>query len=120
MSMVADDFKLQTETCDGGVVLLRVGGYLDAHTYERLDQHILKLFSENHHRIVVDLSEVGYISSAGAGVFIAALNEAQEHKGTVVLLNPGSNVREVLDMLGFNQIFTIATDRNTALKAAAG
>ena len=65
--MVADDFKLQTEVCEGGTVLLRLGGYLDAHTYERLDQHIAKLFAENKHRLVVDLSEVSYISSAGAG-----------------------------------------------------
>ena len=68
--------------------------------------------------LVVDLSEVSYISSAGAGVFIAALNDAHEHKGNVVLLSPSSNVREVLEMLGFNQIFSIATERGAAVKAA--
>lgn len=116
--MVADDFKLQTENCDGGVVLLRLGGYLDAHTYERLDQHIAKLYADNKIRLVVDLAEVSYISSAGAGVFIAALNDAHERKGNVVLLNPSSNVREVLEMLGFNQIFHIATEISAAIKAA--
>lgn len=115
--MVADDFKLQSENLDGGVVLVRLGGYLDAHTYERLDQHIAKLFSENKFKILIDLTEVDYVSSAGAGVFIAALNDAHEKKGNVVLLNPSGSVREVLEMLGFNQIFQIETDKTAAIKA---
>ena len=113
--MVTEDFTLQSEDCANGAVLLKLGGYLDAHTYERLDQHIARLFADKHYRLVVDLSQVSYISSAGAGVFIGALTDAQEQKGNVVLLNPSPNVREVLDMLGFNQIFKIAGTLDEAL-----
>ena len=115
--MQADEFKIQTQTCPNGALLLRLGGYLDAHTYERLDQHIARLFAEKHYRLIVDLADVGYISSAGAGVFIGALTDAQDQKGNVVLLNPTPNVREVLEMLGFNQIFNIATTLDDALKS---
>jgi len=115
--MVADDFNLHSEECTGGAVLLKLSGYLDAHTYERLDAHIARLFADKRYRLVVDLSGVNYISSAGAGVFIGALTDAQEQKGNVVLLNPSPNVREVLEMLGFNQIFKIAAGQDEALAA---
>jgi anti-sigma B factor antagonist len=115
--MVADEFRLQTEDCPDGAVLMRLHGYLDAHTYERLDAAIARLFGEQRYRLIVDLSEVSYISSAGAGVFIGALTDAQEHSGNVVLLKPSANVREVLEMLGFNQIFKIVEDEQTALNA---
>lgn len=114
--MQADEFKIQTTTLPNGALLMRLGGYLDAHTYERLDQHIARLFAEKHYRLIVDLADVGYISSAGAGVFIGALTDAQDQKGSVVLLSPTANVREVLEMLGFNQIFTIAVSLEEALK----
>lgn len=113
--MLADDFKIQTENGPSGVTVLRLNGYLDAHTYERLDQHIARLFAEKRYKLVVDLSGVDYISSAGAGVFIGALTDSQEQKGSVVLLNPTANVREVLEMLGFNQIFKFATSLDDAL-----
>lgn len=116
--MVADDLRFDSEQCEDGVILLKLGGYLDAHTFERLDQQIAKLFAANNHKLVVDLSQVDYISSAGAGVFIAALNDAHDRKGNVVLLNPTGNVRDVLDMLGFNQIFKICSDKAEAVKAA--
>ena len=50
-------------------------------------------------------------------MFIGALTDAQEQKGAVVLLNPTTNVREVLEMLGFHQIFKIANTLDEALKA---
>ncbi len=115
--MAAEDFQLQTSDCSNGAVLLQLGGYLDAHTYERLDQHIAGLFAAKRYRLAVDLAGVSYISSAGAGVFIGALTEAQEQHGNVVLLNPSPNVREVLEMLGFNQIFKIAATLDEALAA---
>ncbi len=115
--MLADEFKIQAENCPNGAVLLRLAGYLDAHTYERLDQHIAGLFAAKRYRLIVDLSGVEYISSAGAGVFIGALTDAQDQKGNVVLLNPTTNVRGVLEMLGFNQIFKIVETLDDALKA---
>jgi anti-sigma B factor antagonist len=117
MNMLADEFKIQTDEAPTGALLVKLAGYLDAHTYERLDQHIAGLFAAQRYRLIVDLSGVEYISSAGAGVFIGALTDAQEQKGTVVLLNPTTNVREVLEMLGFHQIFKIANTMDEALKA---
>jgi anti-sigma B factor antagonist len=108
-------FKIEKESAEKGVVIVRLTGYLDAHTFERLEETIGELFGQAKYKIVVDLSQVEYISSAGAGVFIGALSEAHEHKGNIVLMNPTANVREVFDLLGLTQIFQVVDDRGAAL-----
>ena len=114
--MAVEEFKIETQMLpEKSVVLVSLSGYLDAHTFERLEETIAELFTQNKYRIVVDLSEVEYISSAGAGVFIGALSEAHEHKGNIVLMNPTPNVREVFDLLGLTQIFQVVDDKATAL-----
>ena len=113
--MAMEEFKIEKEMTDKGVVVIRLTGYLDAHTFERLEETIADLFAQGRHKIVVDLARVEYISSAGAGVFIGALSEAHEHKGNIVLMNPTANVREVFDLLGLTQIFQVVDDRPAAL-----
>ena len=114
--MAVEEFKIGTETVpDKNVVIVSLSGYLDAHTFERLEETIAELFGKSHYKIVVDLSEVEYISSAGAGVFIGALSEAHEHKGNIVLMNPTANVREVFDLLGLTRHVSLAKDEEEAL-----
>jgi len=116
--MSLEDFTIQIEADEErDLTVIRVAGYLDAHTFEELEEAINDLFGKKKYRIIVDLSKVEYISSAGAGVFIGALSEAQEHDGNIILMNPTSNVREVFDLLGLTQIFQVVEDQSTALAA---
>ncbi|MHC4199524.1 MAG: STAS domain-containing protein [Planctomycetota bacterium] len=111
------DFAISHDTVGGDVDLLKVSGFLDAHTFEQLEEFINNLFSQARFKLIVDLAGVGYISSAGAGVFIAALSESEENGGKIVLLNPTTTVMDVFDLLGLTQIFTVATDRQEAVDA---
>lgn len=110
-------FQILKEKLQNGVVLITVKGFLDAYTYEEFEKTINELFEENQYRIVVDLSELQYISSAGAGVFIGAIGTAQENNGNIVILRPTPNVREVFELLGLSQIFTFKETREEAVNA---
>ena len=113
--MVRDDFTIEKDLLpDKVVVVLRITGYLDAHTHERLEEALADLFAQGHYRLIVDLAKLEYISSAGMGVFIATLSEAQEHGGNIVLMNPTTNVRDVLDLLA-PCVFQVVDDRSAAL-----
>lgn len=111
------DFAITQESLSQEVKLLQVAGYLDAHTFEELEDALGQLHAEGIYKIIVDLSQVDYISSAGAGVFIGKLSESQENGGNIVLLNPTNNVRDVFDLLGLTQIFNVADSREAALAA---
>ncbi len=111
------DFSISHEAIGGDVDLLKVSGFLDAHTFEQLEEAVNHLFAQSRFRLVVDLANVGYLSSAGAGVFIAALSESEENGGRIVLLNPTKGVLDVFDLLGLTQIFSVANDRQEAMAA---
>ena len=114
------DLKLDARDIAGGITMVKARGFLDAHTFEELEDALNKQFDQGHFRIVVDLAELQYISSAGAGVFIGTVGRAQENNGNIVLLNPSPNVKEVLDLLGLTQLFSVVPTQEAALKSFAG
>ena len=111
------DLVIERKQLSNGAVELVLNGYLDAHTFERMESVITDVFTDGSYRLIIDLAGVEYISSAGAGVFIGAHSESRDNGGKVVLLNPSENVKEILDLLGLTSIFTIAEDRQSALAA---
>lgn len=111
------ELKIQSKLVRKDVCVLSLEGFLDAHTFEQLDTTISDLFEKGIYKVVADLKGVEYISSAGAGVFIGSLATAQESGGNIILLSPTPNVREVFDLLGLSQIFTILDNADEAMKA---
>ena len=109
-------FQIGTENLSDGIALVNVEGFLDAHTFEELENTINHLFSAKTYRLIVDLSKVDYISSAGAGVFIGAIGTAQENQGNIILMRPTANVKEVFDLLGLSQLFQFAEEVDAAVK----
>ena len=110
------EFSIGTQRLQGGIALVDVKGYLDAHTFDQLDKAMSDLFREKVFKVIVKLDELDYISSAGAGVFIGVFGRAQENHGDIVILKPSANVREVFDLLGLSQIFKIVEDLPSALR----
>jgi anti-sigma B factor antagonist len=113
------EFHIQTKKLNANIVFIAVQGFLDAHTFEEMEKTINDLFDGGTYRLVVDLSKLDYISSAGAGVFIGAIGTAQENDGNIVLMKPSPNVKEVFDLLGLSQIFPFANDVDGASKLFA-
>ena len=113
------NFSISTEDCGDGIHMIKVAGYLDAHTFEEFDNAINDLFDADHYKVVVDMEGVDYISSAGCGVFIGALGTAMENGGNIVPAAPSENVREVFDLLGLGQVLSIVDSRETAIKVIA-
>lgn len=109
-------FQITKEKLPDGIIIITVKGFLDAHTYEQFEKTLDELFDANVYRIIVDLSGLDYISSAGAGVFIGAIGVIQENNGNIILMNPTPNVKEVFDLLGLSQIFSFASDRESAIR----
>jgi len=116
---MASDMAISAEPLTDLVEIITVEGYLDAHTFEQLDNVMLDLFSRGRVRLVVDLEKVDYISSAGAGVFIGNIGKAQDKGGNIVLLKPSENVKEVFELLGLTQIFTLVNTQDEALRQFA-
>jgi anti-anti-sigma factor len=64
--------------------------------------------------IVLDLTDVPYISSAGLRVLIKAIKKIKPLKGEIVLASPSKTVLEILTLSGFKKIFRIFPDQKSA------
>lgn len=97
-----------------------VAGRLDTHTYERLDQALAPLFARQPHSLVLDLSRLEYISSAGIRSIFKARKALAPHGGKVLLVDPQPQIQKVLDMVKavpLNEIFSSAAEADAYLDA---
>lgn len=58
-------------------------------------------------RLLLDLSGVAYISSAGVGLLAAILAKAEKRSISLVLVNPTAGVKRVMDTLGLLSFFDV-------------
>lgn len=108
------DLKLHHEMLPTGVAYIEAEGFLDAHTFEDMENLVSSVFRRNCHKLIVRLEKLDYISSAGAGVFVGAIGRARDNNGDIVFLRPSASVKEVFDLLGLTAIFRFAESREDA------
>ena len=85
--------------------LLRLFGALDGLTYVDLLKALNQSIDDNAKRIVLDMSEVDYVSSAGLRVLLQGAKSLKESGGEIVLFAMNSTVKEVFKMSGFDSLF---------------
>lgn len=79
---------------------IRLGGRLDSDTAPSLDQVLDKVLSNpSLQRVVFDLGELQYLSSAGIRCFIRARKSVEPRGGKVAIVNPQPAVQKVLDIV---------------------
>ena len=75
-------------------------GRLDTHTASDLDATLDQVLAQpGLDRLVFDLGQLEYLSSAGIRCFIRARKAVEPKGGRVVLVNPQPPVRKVLDIV---------------------
>ena len=96
------------------VSILRLKGFLDAHTAPQFEQAIQDLIGEQRFKIIVSMSSLNYISSAGLGVFMGFIEEIRENNGDIKLSNMSDKVFKVFDLLGFPALYQIYREEAVA------
>jgi len=95
-----------TQNKDGGNLTVVVSGCLDTTTSPDLmaafDAGLAGVSS-----LLIDFTNLDYVSSAGFRVLLVAHKKVVAAGGTMVLKGLNPSVREVFDMTGFSDIFTI-------------
>jgi anti-sigma B factor antagonist len=98
-----------------GIQLLDLKGELDAHTASELEAAFQKCQQDGRTRIVINGSNLQYISSAGLGVFMAYIEEMRERDGDIKIAALQPKVFNVFDLLGFPMLFDITDTEAEAI-----
>jgi stage II sporulation protein AA (anti-sigma F factor antagonist) len=98
-------------------VVLALSGKLDATSAKTFEDRILGVINSGTQRLVVDLSQLEYVSSSGLRVFLLAAKRLRDTDGKMVLCGLQDHIRQVLDLAGFSSILSICSSRDDAVKA---
>ena len=101
-----------------GVTALAVRGRLDSTTAPGFGQKIEAIVATPQSRLVVDFGNLEYMSSAGFRVLLVAAKRAEEVGSRLVLCSLSAKVRQLFDLGGFLDLFTIVHSRDDAIAAA--
>jgi anti-anti-sigma factor len=109
--------KISASVSDDGVALVEVRGRVDAVTSPEVGKVLFGLLDQGHHRIILDFSDVDYISSAGLRILTQAQQAAHKHKGGVRLFGLSEIVRHVFELAGLDAVLKIVNTREEAVKS---
>ena len=91
--------------------LVKATGRIDSQTAPQLAEVFDALTEEDRFRIVFDMSEVEFLSSAGLRVLINAQKTCKRwNRGELVLANVSQRIQETLDLAGFVPLFRFSDD----------
>ena len=102
----------------GDVSVMEVKGRIDSTTAPTLGERLTANLSAPKVRIVLDLSRLEYISSAGFRILLLAAKRADETGSRLVMCGISGKVRQLFDLGGFLDLFTIVGVREEGIAAA--
>ena len=97
------------------VSIVYLKGYLDAHTAPDFEAVLQQLVEEERVCIVVNMSDLTYISSAGLGVFMGFIEDVRGKGGDIKLAELTEKVFRVFDLLGFPVLYEIFEKESEAV-----
>lgn len=95
--------------------VIRAQGYIDTHTATELEQLLREQLDAGRSHLVLDLTAVDYVSSAGWGVLIASVRRARHLGGDLRLAGMRREVNDVFELLEFPSIMHAHADVEQAL-----
>jgi anti-sigma B factor antagonist len=103
MEITTQDFK----HCE----MIKVKGRVDSATAPQLTQALDNAAEGGKFKLVVDMSELEYMSSAGFRALLAAQRNSKKYnRGEVVLVSVPERIREALELAGFTELFKTFDD----------
>jgi len=108
MEIKVQEFK----HCD----MLTVSGRVDSSTAPQLAQALESANDGGKYKIVIDMKDLEYMSSAGFRALLAAQRNSKKYnRGEVVLASVPDRIREALELAGFTELFKSFDDALAAV-----
>lgn len=92
---------------ENGVVTAYLNGRLDTPASMEIAPQMNELADDAGGTIILDCTELGYISSSGLRIFITLRKAAAAKGGKIIVRNISNEIRSVFMMTGFLNLFEI-------------
>jgi anti-anti-sigma factor len=91
-------------------MVLDIKGEVDAATAQDMGQLLKGLLAQGHRRIIIDFSEMTFISSAGVRELLYAHREAEQLGGELRIAAPTDQIRRILEISGVSMLMKISKE----------
>ncbi len=100
----------------GEVCIIELDGEIDATTAPDISSEVLEI-SESNSKILLDLSDVPYMSSAGLRMLLKLYRTVTAESKQLVLVGLSEEIKDTMEVTGFLKFFTTCPTIDDGLKA---
>jgi anti-anti-sigma factor len=104
----------------GNVTIVTIVPRFDSESAASVERELKKILDGGVRNVVCDMKDTDYVASAGLRVLLSTAKTIQRQGGKFAISAIRPKVREVFDIAGFTQIFTIYPSSDAAVAAIAG
>ncbi len=104
---------------EGAATLVAVTESVDALTAPDLTRLLSEQIAVGRCNLVVDLTKVDFMSSAGLRTLLGGVKETRTHGGDLRIASANPGIDKVLKMSGFNNVAKVFTSSDDALASFA-
>lgn len=101
----------------GNVCVLAPRGRLDGNSASDFEETLTAIIDGGKTRLVMDLAELVYISSAGLRTLLTAAKKIKTVDGQLAFCGLNDTVKEVFEISGFTAILNVADSLDAAVAA---
>ena len=95
--------------------IIRLDGRLDAVTVPQVEDALNAEIEGNH--LLIDFGKVYYLSSAGMRLLLSLSKRMKSKNCQFIIFSLQDDVKEIIQMAGFESVITIYSDEQAALSA---
>jgi len=108
--MAMTEQSISTTKLSDTILLLRPSSMLDNYSAPEMIELLSMAIAENIQYVIVDLENVEFISSAGAGSLIGNVESFRSRGGDLIICNATETVLHVFNILDLSDYLTIRSD----------
>lgn len=108
--------QISTSSAENEVVLIEIEGDVDAYTARLLDKTLKDLLAQDRSRLVLDVSHMHYISSAGLRAIMFAQRETDQRGGQMRICGLNTQARRLFEMVGLDEFMHLSDSCQEAME----
>ncbi|GAB6046954.1 hypothetical protein JCM19379_07770 [Methyloparacoccus murrellii] len=96
-------------------LVINLDGRIDANSAKELEQQCFGWIDAGERKLVMDFSQVNFISSAGLRAILLVAKKLEQVDGKIKLSGLNATLKDVFDISGFSRLFVIVPSVAEAL-----
>jgi anti-sigma B factor antagonist len=108
-----------SERKEGSAMIVGFSGRLDANTSQELQDKLIKIVDNGENALVINCTQLEYVSSAGLRVFLTVLKKLTSINGKLALFGCKDSIKQIFDISGFTSLFQLFESKDEAVNSVS-